>query len=112
MDREKRAALNQIRDGLRADSIRAAEDWSAHLMSLTPEERAAFVEKEVAHTERAVPKPIRAAMARPAPAVSELAAKLDELYAAIEHLPFSDRMEILRGLGDAIGGGTGNESTS
>jgi hypothetical protein len=82
------------------------------VLSLTPEERAAFVEKEVAYTERGVPHSIRAATARPAPALSELAAKLDELYAAIEHLPFSDRMEILRGLGDAIGDGTGIESAS
>jgi hypothetical protein len=43
---------------------------------------------------------------------SELAAKLDELYAAIQHLPFSDRMEILRGLAEIAGGAAVGQRSS
>jgi hypothetical protein len=104
MNEAEEAALNQIRASLRASGYHEAEEWSARLMSLTPEERTAFVDDEVARSERGVADLVERAKPPRTASGSGLAAKLDELYATIQHLPFSDRMEILRGLADTVDG--------
>jgi hypothetical protein len=103
MNKAESDALNQIRESLRIDGYRDAELWSAGLMALTPEERAAFVNEEIARSGRGVANLVESAKQPLTRSSSELAAKLDELYATIQHLPFSDRMEILRALADVVG---------
>jgi len=108
MNEAERAALNQIRASLRAAGYREAEQWSTRLTSLTPEERTAFVGEEIARRGQRGANPVESATPQPRGPSSQLAVKLDELYAMIQRLPLTDRIEILRGLADTVGGPSTN----